>query len=49
MDKATTRVILKQLKDVYDTLTEDKREDVRKYRYTLAYTIANIRIDEITT
>jgi hypothetical protein len=49
MDRITTRVILKQLKDVYDTLTEDKREDVRKYRYTLARTIADIRIDEIVT
>lgn len=47
MDKATTRVILKQLKEVYDNLTDDKNENVRKYRYTLARTIADIRIDEI--
>lgn len=49
MDKTTTKVILKQLKDVYDTLTEEKREDVRKYRYTLARTIADIRIYETDT
>nr|MDO8079899.1 hypothetical protein [Candidatus Freyarchaeota archaeon] len=49
MDRTTTKVILNQLKDVYDTLTEDKGEDVRKYRYTLARTIVDIRIDEIVT
>ncbi|MGQ9722255.1 MAG: hypothetical protein ACUVXA_13145 [Candidatus Jordarchaeum sp.] len=48
MDKATTKVILEQLKYVYDNLSEKKEEDVRKYRYTLAHTIANMRIDEIT-
>jgi hypothetical protein len=48
MDRTTTKVILNQLKDVYDTLTEDKGEIVRKYRYTLARTIADIRIEEIT-
>ncbi|WXG40147.1 MAG: hypothetical protein WED07_04875 [Candidatus Freyarchaeum deiterrae] len=47
MDRTTTKVILNQLKDVYDTLTEDKEENVRKYRYTLARTIADIRIEEI--
>ncbi len=47
MDRTTTKVILNQLKEVYDTLTEDKEECVRKYRYTLARTIADIRIDEI--
>ncbi|MFB0563213.1 MAG: hypothetical protein ACETWM_18590 [Candidatus Lokiarchaeia archaeon] len=48
MDKVTVKIILDQLKDVYDNLAEKKEEDVRKYRYTLAHTIANIRIDEIT-
>ena len=48
MDKITTKIILEQLKDVYDSLAEKGEEDVRKYRYTLAHTIANIRIDEIT-
>jgi hypothetical protein len=48
MDKVTVKIILDQLKAVYDNLTEKNEEDVRKYRYTLAHTIANIRIDEIT-
>ncbi len=48
MDKTTIKIILNQLKDLYDNLTEKCGEDVRKYRYTLAHTIANIRTDEIT-
>ena len=47
MDKTTIKIILNQLKDVYDNLTEKYGEDIRKFRYTLAHTIADIRTDEI--
>ncbi|MEM3563731.1 MAG: hypothetical protein QXR19_10910 [Candidatus Jordarchaeaceae archaeon] len=48
MDKTTIKIILNQLKDVYDNLTEKYGEDIRKYRYILAHIIADIRTDEIT-